>query len=154
MVSPQELCALLRDASWLGSPVDYPEGGPEVRRYLTDLALPLSAGGGRVEVRKAAYVDIGPIRPTERGCEVHIAWRSATLAPLFPVFAGRLWVDAHGLRLDGYYAPPGGRIGMAIDRAILHIAARGTARWFLERVAAAVTVEASLAPHPEAAPGS
>src|SRR5579884_1023608 len=95
MVSPQELCALLRDASWLGSPVDYPEGGPEVRRYLTDLALPLSAGGGRVEVRKAAYVDIGPIRPTERGCEVHIAWRSATLAPLFPVFAGRLWVDAH-----------------------------------------------------------
>jgi hypothetical protein len=62
---------------------------------------------------------------------VEISWRSATLAPLFPVFSGWLTVGPGELRLDGYYAPPGGALGLAADRALLRLAARGTARWLL-----------------------
>jgi hypothetical protein len=42
------------------------------------------------------------------------------------------------LRLDGVYAPPGGGIGLLVDRALLHFVAQRTAIWFLERVAAEV----------------
>jgi hypothetical protein len=54
------------------------------------------------------------------------------------VFAGRLTLTPTDLRLEGFYAPPGGEIGAALDRAFLNIAARGTARWFLERAAEVV----------------
>jgi hypothetical protein len=40
--------------------------------------------------------------------------------------------------LDGRYAPPGGSIGYVLDRALLHIAARGTGRWFLQKVLTAL----------------
>ena len=60
------------------------------------------------------------------------------MAPLFPVFGGHLLVTATELRLEGFYAPPGGEFGAVLDRAFLSIAARGTARWFLERTAEVV----------------
>ena len=69
---------------------------------------------------------------------VPIAWRSATMAPLFPVFAGALEVLPDELVLDGWYAPPGGSAGLVVDRAFLNLAARGTARWFLDRIAEAI----------------
>jgi hypothetical protein len=104
--------------------------------YLTDLVLPLPPDGRLLSLRKAAYVDIGPIDERPDRVEVAIAWRSASLAPLFPVFAGRLVARPAGLAIDGHYAPPGGRIGLAADRALLNVAARGTARWFLDHLAA------------------
>ncbi|MGH2407635.1 MAG: hypothetical protein ACRDF7_06125 [Candidatus Limnocylindrales bacterium] len=134
---------------WLGAEVD--GGPPGLRRFETDLVLPLRSGRPRTVFRKAAYVDIGPVSVIERGLSVDIGWRSATLAPLFPVFAGRLDVGSAGLLLEGWYGPPGGEAGLILDRAFLGIAARGTARWFLERVALALTNEgtsATEAPQP------
>jgi hypothetical protein len=61
------------------------------------------------------------------------------MAPLFPVFSGHLTLTPSELRLEGYYAPPAGELGAVLDRAFLNIAARGTARWFLARVADVVT---------------
>ncbi len=85
--------------------------------------------------KKAAFVDVGPVRPLSDGSrEVEISWRSSSLAPLFPVFAGHLALTPAEIRLEGYYAPPGGEVGLVLDRAFLNIAARGTARWFLGRV--------------------
>jgi len=73
--------------------------------------------------------------------EVDISWQAAGLAPLFPVFSGRLsWADGD-LSLDGYYAPPGGGIGIVADRLLLNVAARGTARLLLEKIAAAMLSE-------------
>jgi len=37
-----------------------------------------------------------------------------------------------------YYAPPGGGIGIVADRLLLNVAARGTARLLLEKIAAAM----------------
>lgn len=115
---------------WLGPRV--PEGAPPgMRRYLTDLRLRVSDSPSLVTFRKAAYVDLGAPRPIADGWEIEISWHAATLAPLFPVFSGVIVVRPDELTLSGWYAPPGGELGRIADRVLLHIAANGTARWFL-----------------------
>jgi hypothetical protein len=69
--------------------------------------------------------------------------QTAPLAPLFSVFVGSLWLWADRAVLDGRYPPPGGRLGQAADATRWRtFAARGSARWFLGRIAA------RLAPDP------
>jgi len=121
---------------WLGAQVQSTRPGS--RRFLTDLSLPIREHAPSLTFKKAAFVDLGDVRETPSGCEIEIGWQSSSLAPLFPVFAGRLTLTPTDLRLEGFYAPPGGEIGAALDRAFLNIAARGTARWFLERAAEVV----------------
>jgi hypothetical protein len=119
---------------WLGTPDGLDPSG--LRRFLCDLELPVSPGQRSV-FRKAAVVSIGfPIAGEDRW-RVPIEWRAATLAPLFPVFVGALTITVDEVALSGTYAPPLGVVGQVLDRALLSIAARGTARWFLARVAAA-----------------
>ena len=91
-------------------------------------------------------MDVGEIRRTADTCEIEIGWQSSSLAPLFPVFAGHLTLTPTEVRLEGYYAPPGGEIGAVLDKAFLGIAARGTARWFLERA-----TEVVASPRPDEA---
>jgi hypothetical protein len=117
--------------AWLGTPVG--PARPGSHRFLTDLSLPIRDHAPSLVFRKAAYVDLGEIKQTADGCEIEIGWQSSSLAPLFPVFAGHLTLTPNEVRLEGYYAPPGGELGAALDKAFLGIAARGTARWFLER---------------------
>jgi hypothetical protein len=123
-------------AGWLGTPVSATRPGS--RRFLTDLSLPIRDHAPSLVFRKAAYVDLGEVHRTAEGCEMEIGWQSSSLAPLFPVFSGHLVLTRSELRLEGYYAPPGGEFGAALDKAFLGIAARGTARWFLERTTEAV----------------
>lgn len=133
----RSVCAHLRSAGWLGEVIPIPDATDDgTVRYLTDLVLPLPPDGRLLSLRKAAIVDIGPGSETPDGCEVPVAWRSASLAPLFPVFAGRIVVKSNGLTIEGHYAPPGGALGLAADRVLLHTAARGTARWLLEHLVA------------------
>jgi hypothetical protein len=99
-------------------------------------------------------VDLGQVRATPDGCEVDISWQSSSLAPLFPVFAGRLKLTSSEILLEGFYAPPGGEFGAVLDRAFLNIAARGTARWFLERAAAALSTVTAHAPERPTTAGS
>jgi hypothetical protein len=119
---------------WLGSAVAAEQ--PGMRRFVTDLALPLRSGHPQTVFRKATFVDLGEAQPVDGGLSFAIGWRSTTMAPLFPVFAGQLMVGRDALVLEGWYAPPGGEAGRMLDRAFLGIAARGTARWFLDHVGA------------------
>jgi hypothetical protein len=130
-------------AAWLGSPVPGPVDRPGVRRFESDLALPVRGQAAHMVLRKAALVDLGPVARSGDALVVEVSWRSASLAPLFPVFVGSLTVSRRELVLDGYYAPPGGELGVILDRALLNIAARGTARWFLSRVAGEAEPERS-----------
>jgi len=123
------------DLGWLGEPASDVSSYLSRQTYRCDLRLPVHVIGHDVEFRKAAIVELGPLREGTGQLSLDITWRSATLAPLFPVFAGRLTVTADRIEVDGWYAPPGGRIGVAIDRALLGIAARRTAAWFLRLVA-------------------
>ena len=132
----EAFAALFADAAWLGQGVELEGLEADRRRYLTDLVLPLPPDGRLLSLRKAAFVDIGPCLTADEGVDVEIAWRSASLAPMFPVFAGVLRARANGLSIEGHYAPPGGVLGRTADRMLLHTAARGTARWLLGHVAA------------------
>ncbi len=143
VVQPTDLAAdvvrrAMNDPSlgWLASPFEEGDAPAGMRRLQTDLGLHI--GGSLTPIRKAAYVDLGAPRPVGDGYEVEIGWRAATLAPLFPVFAGRLAVADGELRLEGWYAPPGGFVGRVADRVLLQLAARSTARWLLAALADAV----------------
>jgi hypothetical protein len=138
--------AALTDPDWMGTEVEPARQG--TRRFLTDLSLPIHDHSPQVLFKKAAFVDVGMARATPSGCEVEVSWRSASLAPLFPVFAGRLVLAGSEVTLEGLYAPPGGQIGAALDHAFLNIAARGTARWFLEEVQTALLAESGQIPEP------
>ena len=124
-------------AHWLGEQLDASAMGHagSRRRFATDLRLRVSDRSPRALFRKAAMVELGTPMESNGIVSVEIGWRAATLAPLFPVFSGRLSVDAHDARLRGLYAPPGGRIGQLADDALFHIAAEGTARWLLRELA-------------------
>jgi hypothetical protein len=126
----QALSLLGPDApSWLGSPDDAAPDG--MRRFAVDLRLGTGPGGREARIGKAALVDLGAVRTTGAELRVEISWRAANLAPLFPVFSGWLTVGGGAVSLEGRYAPPGGVIGLAADRALLHVAAERTAQWFL-----------------------
>jgi hypothetical protein len=126
--------------AWLGELIELRADDDD--RHLVDLELRVSDQAPRLAFRKAAYVDVGRVRGEQFGpISLGISWRAAGLAPLFPVFSGTITWDADVLRLDGYYAPPGGGIGIVADRLLLNVAARGTARLLLERIASAMRGE-------------
>ncbi len=132
-IDPDRARAAFAELDWLGRPVD-DAPGVGWRRIATDLDLPVRDGSGPA-VRKAALIDVGTVRETDDGLRVPIAWRSASLTPLFPVFAGHLKITGSGLALAGRYAPPFGRVGLLVDRGLLHFIATRTAQAFLTRVA-------------------
>ena len=127
---PARLAWAIRAArAWLGPEVEPAPSG--MHRHQADLRLRVSDHPSLVTFGKAAYVDIGPVQPLDDGWQVEVAWRATTLAPLFPVFSGTIVARAGEVTLSGWYAPPGGTVGRLADRALLHIAAEGTARWLL-----------------------
>ncbi len=130
---PEAVVGVLRDgpAGWEERP-----SVPGYRRYAVDLRLRVGGdAAGLSTFRKAAFVDVGPVRPAgDGGHVVEISWRAATAAPLFPVFSGELHVGPEALTVSGLYAPPGGAAGLLADRALLHVAANGTARWLLREI--------------------
>jgi hypothetical protein len=120
---------------WLGERIAQLDD--DRQRHLLDLELRVRDKAPRMRFQKAALVDVGPIieEPATRSLAMSISWRAAGVAPLFPVFAGTLrWTEGR-LRLDGVYAPPGGALGYAVDRAVLRAAAHATARRLLEKIA-------------------
>jgi hypothetical protein len=123
------------DADWLGQRVS--EDASEIRRFSCDLELKVGPDR-RATFRKSAIVGLGAPARDHDAWVVPIEWRAATLAPLFPVFVGHLRLSVDRIELDGRYAPPGGSIGYVLDRALLHIAARGTGHWFLQKVLSAL----------------
>lgn len=125
----------LTDLAWLGPRVDGPADRSDLRRFGVDLELPILDGSAAGPIRKAALLDFGIPRAVVGGVLVDVGWRSASLAPLFPVFAGQLRVTATSLALVGAYVPPFGRLGLLMDAGVLHLAARRTAQAFLARLA-------------------
>ena len=135
---PARLAWAIRAArAWLGPEINpAPEG---MHRHQADLRLRVSDQPTLVTFGKAAYVDLGPVIWLHDGWEVEVSWRASTLAPLFPVFSGTIVARADEMTIGGWYAPPGGALGRVADRAILHLAAEGTARWLLGELDRAAT---------------
>lgn len=119
--------------SWLGGAEERMTERTERprRRFATDLKLRVAARPQRLTFRKAAFVDLGEPLRVDGGAQVGCEWRASSLAPLFPVFSGTLTLTGRDAAIEGFYAPPGGAIGLLADRALLHLAAVGTARWLI-----------------------
>jgi hypothetical protein len=127
--------------TWLGPEVEPAPGG--MRRHQADLRLRVSDRPSLVTFGKAAYVDLGPVQPLDDGWQVEVSWRASTLAPLFPVFSGTIVARGGELTVSGWYAPPGGVVGRVADHALLHLAAKGTARWLLGELDRAAAIGAA-----------
>lgn len=136
---PAQVARLLATgaAAWGGEPVP---GAPEgMRRFSVDLRLRVGGpDAGLLTFRKAALLDLGSPRRAGDGWTTELAWRAASAMPLFPVFSGELGARTGSLWISGLYAPPGGVVGRIADRALLHVAANGTARWVLGELEQAV----------------
>ena len=129
------LAAMLDDghAPWAegGDPLEI----SNLHRYVVDLRLRIGGESAALTTfGKAAYLDLGRSRRTRTGWESEIGWQASTAAPLFPVFSGWLTIGPDELRIDGFYAPPGGAMGRVADRMLLHVAANATARWVLNEI--------------------
>ena len=98
----------------------------------------LRAGEPPLGLKREARVSVGPAQPHGWGLVVPLEWRAAVHPGLYPVLLGYLRAEpgAEGgtrLRFDARYTPPGGGVGNAADRALLHRLARTTVeRFFLE----------------------
>ena len=133
-VDPEAFWHALEEPSWLGEIVPGSEERPDLTRVETDLAFSLSDDPRKLTFRKAAFVDIGVTTDAAGRRRGEIGWRASTLAPLFPVFAGSITIRDGTIHLRGVYAPPGGGVGLLVDRSFLHHFARRTGAWFLERL--------------------
>ena len=103
---PARLAWAVRAARRLaGREVEPPPAG--MHRYQADLRLRVSDHPSLVTFRKAAYVDIGPVKSLGDGGEVELSWRASTLAPLFPVFSGTIVAPAGELTISGAVRPAG-----------------------------------------------
>lgn len=127
--------AAVVDVAWLGEPADGASATGGERQVTTDLELPIRDGSGRGPIRKSALIDIRQSRVTADAVAVDLAWQSASLAPLFPLFSRVLRIARRELTLDGCYAPPLGRLGLVIDANLLQFVARRSAQSFLARFA-------------------
>lgn len=131
--APDQIARAISTAhAWLGPEVGSAPAG--MHRHQANLRLRVSDRPDLVTFGKAAFVDLGDILPTNDGWQVEVSWRASTLAPLFPVFSGRIVAHAEELTLSGWYAPPFGELGRIADRVLLHVAATGTARWLLGEI--------------------
>ena len=126
----------LTDLDWLGPRLDSPVEHGDLRRVSVVLQLPVLDGSAPGPIHKTALLDIGIPSALAGAVVAQVGWQSDSLSSLFPVFAGQLRITTSNLVLHGRYAPPFGRLGLLIDRGILHVVARRTAAAFLSRVAA------------------
>jgi hypothetical protein len=126
----------LEATAWLGEEIGRDEHG--TRRLVSDLVL--GVGSDRpIAFRRSMVIALGQPHRSAAGWTVPIEWQAASLTPLFPVFVGEVRFGRERVAIDGRYAPPFGFLGVIIDRALLGIAARGTATVILRKFAEAVS---------------
>jgi hypothetical protein len=121
------------------------EAGQRGELLLTEVGF--GAPGRRVE--KKVLIDVG--RPFRRPSKtiLPITWRATGPSRLFPEMKADIGIAPLGgnrtqLSFSGRYEPPFGLVGRAVDRALLHRVAEGTAKDFLDRTAE--VLESMLSP--------
>lgn len=100
----------------------------------------LRAGEPPLGLKREARMSVAPAQPFGWGVVVPVEWRAAVHPGLYPVLLGYLRAEpaldgGTRLRFDARYTPPGGGVGSAADRALLHRLARATVDKFFTEVA-------------------
>ncbi len=112
---------------------------PGSKRADGTLVVDLGVGGPAVRVHRFVQVAVGPVQLFGWGIVVPIEWRAARHPRLYPTLLGYLRVEPLGpghsrLRFDARYDPPGGPVGTATDRALMHRVARASVGDFFQRL--------------------
>lgn len=121
------------------------------RAWIDSLATRAAARGDAIRVRLGPCGARGPVRkqiavqigdPVARGeaTVIPLTWHATPGAALFPVFSGDIEIAAIGgdetqLSIWGYYDPPLGVVGEALDRFGLHRVAEASVRAFVLELA-------------------
>ncbi len=105
-------------------------------RQTAELAY--AEAGGRI--RRRIDIDVGPVQRFAYGVTVHVSWKAAQRAELYPELDGHLRAEPAGasgtaLRFDARYVPPAGRLGATVDRALMHRVAQSSVDDFVDRIA-------------------
>lgn len=113
---------------------------PEVEAAPEAWTAEIGIGDGDGRISRRVLVRAGTAQPFGYGLLVPVEWRALEHAERYPTLAGGLRLEPEGpagcrLRLDAQYRPPAGRLGAAIDRAVLHHVAEASCAEFVERVA-------------------
>lgn len=119
----------------------------------TDLVVDL----GAFEIGREVEIELGEFDPVEvTRVKVHLNWRAAESAALFPSLSADLEAAALSLRppltqitIVGHYDPPLGLIGAAGDRLFGHRLAEAALHRFLHSVTRRLAEEAAKVEHPE-----
>jgi len=114
--------------------------------------------GGKPGLSKLVRVSFA--EPARRGATITVPLRweaTGAAGELFPVLDADLIMAHYGddqtlLALTGSYRPPFGRVGAALDRAILHRLATATIRSLLEGLSGAITQPALEHQHAQGPP--
>lgn len=91
--------------------------------------------------RRSAEIRFGDALRRPAKTMLPMRWRPSSAWPLFPELEADLEVAALGpsrtqLSVNARYTPPLGKLGLVIDRALLHRVAEATVKDFLDRVLA------------------
>jgi hypothetical protein len=114
--------------------------------------------GDRIRVARTVAIELGDPVHTAGKVVLPMRWTPTEAPGLFPALDADLEVaplppDRTQLAMSARYVPPLGPLGKAIDRAVLYRVAEATLKDFLDRVGAALLVEADLEdPDPQPAP--
>lgn len=103
-----------------------------------------------VRVEKRVRIEVISLERSATKVMLLIRWEAFHGAKLFPVFEGSLELapagdNASRIALGGEYQPPGGAVGRAGDRSLLHRVAAATAKDFVDRVARVLSSSADEA---------
>src|SRR5215472_17040015 len=145
-VATMELhCTITIDEPYPGVAAVFAEGPdawlPEVELAPDAWIAEIGIGDGEGRISRRVLVSAIPAQPFAYGLLVPVEWRAAEHPGWYPTLAGGLRLEPEGpagcrLRLDAQYRPPAGRLGAAIDRAVLHRVAEASVAEFVDRVAA------------------
>jgi hypothetical protein len=113
-----------------------------------DLLVEVGFGPDGLRIRRDVAVTVGEAVVYPSKTSVPIRWHCVSAGALFPALDGDVEVGPMGpersqLAISARYAPPGGVVGSAIDRALLHRVAEATVKDFLEHAAARIVAAAS-----------
>ena len=127
----EPLAALLR-----GDPERWLPGAERMGEQLI-FEVGLGPSGRRVQRKVQAM--LSRVQPFGHGVAVHVEWRALRRPELYPTLAGALRLERAGpgrcrLAFDATYRPPAGRVGMAIDQALMHRVAETSLRDFVARL--------------------
>jgi hypothetical protein len=131
-----------RPQEWL------PGAAVEAQRQESQLLAEVGFEMAHIRVGKKVQVEIISLERSPTKTVLLIRWEAWHGAKLFPVLEGSLELtptvdNGSRILLRGEYQPPGGAVGRAGDRAVLHHVAAMTARDFVERIASVLSASAA-----------